>query len=162
MFPSHPTVQLDPIPGYPSYSICRFGVIFRDGWPLKSTKQNSTTGYLRVGLYKDKKCRLLYVHRLVLETYVGPCPPGMEALHGPGGMYDNRPENLRWGTRSENRNDWDIKGHNIGSRHVRAKLTESDIPIIRSMPTGEAAKRFGISLVHASMIKHRKRWNHVP
>lgn len=45
---------------------------------------------------------LMYVHRLVLEAFVGPCPPQNECLHGPGGPADNRLTNLRWGTRSEN------------------------------------------------------------
>ena len=43
-----------------------------------------------------------YIHRLVLEAFVGPCPDGMEALHGNGDPADNRLANLRYGTRSDN------------------------------------------------------------
>ena len=37
--------------------------------------------YVRVGLYKYKKCKLCSVHRLVYETFVGKIPKGMEVNH---------------------------------------------------------------------------------
>lgn len=49
--------------------------------------------------------RMSYVHRLVLESFVGPCPVGMEACHLNDESSDNRLENLRWDTRSANRLD---------------------------------------------------------
>lgn len=42
------------------------------------------------------------VHRLVLESFVGPCPEGMEACHNNGNGFDNRLENLRWDTHGAN------------------------------------------------------------
>lgn len=42
------------------------------------------------------------VHQLVLETFVGPRPAGCEVLHLNHKPADNRLENLRYGTRSEN------------------------------------------------------------
>lgn len=45
------------------------------------------------------------VHILILEAFVSPCPAGMECLHGVLGPGDNRLENLKWGTRSENMRD---------------------------------------------------------
>jgi hypothetical protein len=47
----------------------------------------------------------LKVHRLVCEAFHGPCPPGLETLHGDENGLNNRPENLRWGTRKENLNE---------------------------------------------------------
>lgn len=46
-----------------------------------------------------------YVHRLVAETFIGPCPEGMEVCHGPNGKQDNSVSNLRYGTHSENQQD---------------------------------------------------------
>lgn len=66
-----------------------------------------------VGEYRNK-----YVHRLVLEAFVGPCPPGMEARHLSGDPGGNRLENLEWGTPSENNRD--ILRH---GRHVNANRT---------------------------------------
>ena len=42
------------------------------------------------------------VHRLVLATFVGPCPDNCEVLHQNGIPSDNRLSNLRYGTRTEN------------------------------------------------------------
>lgn len=42
------------------------------------------------------------VHQLVLEAFVGPRPEGCEVLHLNHVPDDNRLENLRYGTRSEN------------------------------------------------------------
>jgi len=59
------------------------------------------------------------VHTLVLEAFVGPCPPGEEALHADDNPANNRwPENLSWGTRSKNLADRIANGHphNNGSK----------------------------------------------
>lgn len=54
-------------------------------------------GYLRV-----KIGTVIYsVHRLVLETFVGPCPEGKTCDHINRVRDDNRLENLRWATASE-------------------------------------------------------------
>lgn len=44
-------------------------------------------------------------HRLILTAFKGPCPDGLEGCHNNGVPDDNRLENLRWGTRSENTYD---------------------------------------------------------
>lgn len=44
-------------------------------------------------------------HRLVLEAFVGPCPPGMEACHWNDIKTDNRLANLRWDTHAANGRD---------------------------------------------------------
>lgn len=55
-------------------------------------------GHLKVDLCG----RRVFVHRLVLDAFVGPCPDGMEGCHNNGNPADNRVENLRWDTRSAN------------------------------------------------------------
>ena len=42
------------------------------------------------------------VHRLVAETFHGPCPEGEQCLHINETPDDNRATNLKWGTQSEN------------------------------------------------------------
>ena len=62
------------------------------------------------------------VHRLVLFAFVGPPGAGQECLHNNGKPADNRLENLRWGTRIENKNDErkhaQIYGRRQGSTHL--------------------------------------------
>lgn len=62
-------------------------------------------GYADVGLNRHGKQVNRKVHRLMLEAFVGPCPPGMVTRHLNGNPRDNRLENLCWGTYSENTYD---------------------------------------------------------
>src|SRR5262245_48467708 len=105
-------------------------------------------GYLRVGI----KSRSRLVHRLVMEHFVGPCPPGMECRHLDGNPANNRLENLAWGTPAENHADAMRHGtafclrpegrehsaglhqhmrNKRGERHHRAKLTDEQVEMIR-------------------------------
>ncbi len=62
--------------------------------------------------------RIGRVHRLVLASFVGPCPPGLESLHHDDVKTNNRLYNLRWGTPTENKHDQVRNG-----RHGMAKRT---------------------------------------
>ena len=78
------------------------------------------TGYLIVQLkYAPRPRKAVTVHALVLEAFVGPKPDGMEARHLDGDQTNNRPDNLRWGTRSENA--LDKVGH--GTHNHASKTT---------------------------------------
>lgn len=57
------------------------------------------SGHLSVAIGKGNSRQ---VHQLVLEAFVGPRPAGCEVLHLNHNPADNRLENLRYGTRSEN------------------------------------------------------------
>ena len=50
------------------------------------------------------------VHALVASAFHGPCPDGCEVLHINGCLTDNRPENLRYDTHSENLHDIYLQG----------------------------------------------------
>lgn len=72
------------------------------------------------------------VHSLVLEAFVGPCPPGLMACHTNDDPTDNRIDNLSWGTRSQNSYDavrngrhWQVNkthckfGHALSGENLR-------------------------------------------
>jgi hypothetical protein len=75
----------------------------RRGQVLRGIAQHH--GHLMVNPRRDGRMRQLFVHRLVLEAFIGPCPPGMMCRHLNGNPSDNRLENLRWGTPKENAED---------------------------------------------------------
>jgi hypothetical protein len=75
-------------------------------------------GRPRVSLSYNAKTVDAYPYRLVLEAFVGPCPPGMETLHWDDDPNNNNLQNLRWGTRAENMQDMSRNGNgNAGVTH---------------------------------------------
>jgi len=64
-----------------------------------------SAGYMKVHLRREGRSHNLYVHRLVLTAFVGPCPLGMEALHRDGDPANGSLANLHWGTHAENVSD---------------------------------------------------------
>jgi hypothetical protein len=59
-------------------------------------------GRLMVTLQRDGAKHTQLVHRLVLKTFVGPCPAGMEACHNDSDRTNNALSNLRWDTPNNN------------------------------------------------------------
>jgi hypothetical protein len=55
------------------------------------------------------------VHHVVLEAFVGPCPPGMIGLHYDDNPFNNHLSNLRWGTHSDNMYDMVRNGNHAGA-----------------------------------------------
>lgn len=80
-----------------------------------------TSGHLAVTLCRDGERNMRYVHRLVLEAFRGPCPPGHEACHWDDDPSNNRLENLRWGTREENRADMVRNGNHFNAAKTHCK-----------------------------------------
>lgn len=74
-------------------------------------------GHRRITLNKLGRLRTFTVHSLVLEAFVGPRPEGAVCRHLNGDPADNRVENLRWGTGSENQ--YDAVRH--GSHYLASK-----------------------------------------
>lgn len=148
--------ELTPIPNYPGYLITRDGKIWSEKsnkW-LKPGRTSKKPFYLNVILMRNgERCDCL-VHRLVLETFVGPCPVGMESCHNSANVTDNRVENLRWDTSASNKAD-------------RTGLNEHKVSWIKQLlDTGrftgaQIAKVFGVSRSVISDIKTGKHYKTV-
>ena len=63
------------------------------------------SGHLCLTLYRDGHGRRFQVHCLMLESFVGPRPPGLQGLHWDDDPTNNDLANLRWGTPGDNRRD---------------------------------------------------------
>lgn len=79
-------------------------------------------GHLTVALWQSGTSRRRPVHKLVLETFVGSCPPGMEGCHNDGAPAHNCVANLRWGTRSGNAYDRVLHGTDRNARKLTCPL----------------------------------------
>lgn len=69
------------------------------------------SGYKTVQLMIDGRFKLVYVHRLIAEVFLGP-PPSRSHLvrHLDGDRHNNDVSNLRWGTAQENADDRERHG----------------------------------------------------
>jgi hypothetical protein len=125
----------------------------------------STSGHLFVVLYG----RTRYVHRLVLEAFVGPCPDGLEGCHDPDpDPSNNSLSNLRWDTPKANVADSVRHGtHCCGESSPHAKLTAAQVCVMRSeyaaggIGTRRLARRYDVSHTTVKRALARKTWRHV-
>ena len=111
------------IQGYPNY------LIYSDGRVESKKRQGSNGGFLiptlgtqryyYVGLCRDGKKTIKKIHRLVAEAYI-PNPENKKCVdHINRIKSDNRLENLRWATHSENSQNTGIYSRNkSGHKYV--------------------------------------------
>lgn len=165
--------------GYPGYRVGDDGSVwtcktFRGKIPdgptvwRRMTVSPNKTGHQRVSLTHAEKRRCNYVHRLVLLAFVGPCPPGYEARHFPDrDTSNNRPSNLRWGTRSENACDRARDGSLNGEKNGRATTTAVVIRQLRTeyaaggVTYAELARKHELPLTVVSQAVRRSTWKHL-
>lgn len=121
----------------------------------KKLKLGEKDGYFYVNLRKNNKTYGIGVHRLVLWAFVGKQPKGIEVRHLNSNPSDNRLENLKYGTKSDNMQDAVELGTLVFSR---SKLTLKDVQDI-AKATGtlnEIAKRFNCGAGTVQAIKTKK------
>lgn len=132
---------------------------------MKATKTGG--GYLDVQLRKSGGPVHRLVHRLVLESFVGPCPEGMECAHDNGKPDDNRVGNLSWKTKNDNQGDRVRHGtHCRGERQKIASLTdEIASKLIVRLDAGESrvaiARECGVSRTVISRLANGKTYRHL-
>jgi hypothetical protein len=112
--------EFKPIPGFDNYLASNDGTI----WTQKSKGGNdrssdrllkaprilkthaNRSGYLCVNLDRKGITHARLVHRLILETFIGPAPHGYHGCHYPDKTRtNNKLDNLRWDSVAENAKD---------------------------------------------------------
>lgn len=181
------------VPGFPDYEVSDQGRV--RSWRRRSWNANPVSaprsvsgcvgknGYVTVYVAHDGLRARKYLHQLVLEAFVGPCPAGMVCRHFPDrDKRNNRLANISWGTEAQNAADKLVHGTQPrgdthwyrskpellprGTDRSNAKLTDDAVREIRALlAAGErqvdVAARFGVHRVIVSKIKCRKIWSHV-
>lgn len=138
-----------------------------DTWKRLKPKRVGKGGrYRNVCTHPGKVYR--YIHHLVLEAFVGPCPEGMECCHGDGDPANCRLSNLRWDTPKGNAADKITHGtHLEGERVGNSKLTTDRVSRIRDRLTAggvthqQVADDEDVSRSHVGLINSGKTWKHV-
>ncbi|MFO0958260.1 MAG: HNH endonuclease [Isosphaeraceae bacterium] len=113
-------------------------------------------GYLKVELQLNGKPVRRFVHRLVAEAFLGPCPPGMTINHIDYDRKNNHLSNLEYMTPAAN------TAHSRGRRQIGIKLNMAKAREIRSLrgtaTQAEIGRRFGITKQAVSKILAGKCW----
>lgn len=177
--PSVEGVQFKAIPDYPGYRAGDDGSIWvREAFNVsmgsgpERWRQVVPTpvkyGYLKLQVRGPSGRKLRFVHRLVLEAFVGPRPRGMVCRHFPDrNPSNNRLDNLQWGTCRENAADKKVHGTTTpGSKNPSAKLSEADAIEVRRLAYQgktfvEIGAKFGITSGAAGDILRGKTWKHL-
>lgn len=127
-------------------------------------------GYLRIRLTVGRRHRKhIFVHRLVMLTFVGECPPNYQVNHKNGIKSDNRLENLEYCTDSQNKRhafDTGLRFNKVGAESHASKLTDGKVQEIKRLLAegvegATIAAMFGMSRAQISRIKTGKMWGHV-
>jgi len=168
------------IKGYKGlYKISNYGKV-KSLYNYRGTKERilkpikTQNRYLQINLYKNRVHKIDYVHRLVLEAFVGSCPPGMESCHNDGDPANNFVGNLRYDTHSNNNLDKRKHGtttnplwiDNRGVRCKASKLNDNKIIEIRQLHLEgksdiEIAKLYCVNKTTINRIINRKIWRHI-
>jgi len=167
-------VEYREVHGFPGYRVGNDGTVWscrNNRWGIGKTWKPLKPwaipqGHLYVTLYSwhGKRVVVRYVHRLVLESFIGPCPDGIEACHYPDRTPSNcRVGNLRWDTHLSNMHDSVLHGRTQrGSRHVLSRLTEDSVRAIRqllgTMSMTELGARYGVSRGAIAHIRRGSTW----
>lgn len=133
----------------------------------KLLKPYNSCGYLKVCLISGERKRKVAVHRIVLETFTEQPNGKLDCCHWNGIRTDNRLENLRWASRSENMKD--AKRHGtlaLGERNGHAKLTGEKVQRIRELRKSgikitDMAKMFNVSSWTISDVCAHRNWRHI-
>lgn len=172
-------VEYRDITGHPGYRVGDDGTVWRHyaGSPDRPNRRpprwkqlrpkSQYSGHKSVSLAAAGGPVYRRVHRLVLEAFVGPCPPGMECCHNDGDPANNRLQNLRWDTRKANRADQLAHGTRVRGESIPwSRLTAAAVAEIRRLRVagrGYAwlASRFGVGKTTVRAAIEGRSWAHV-
>lgn len=157
---------IKPIPGYPGYFASSFGHIYTEKKRRRKKLKPDVgpQGHMRVQLHNDENGRYgdrKLVHRIVLETFIGPPPDEKsQACHRDGNASNNAIKNLKWGTQSDN---WKDRIRH-GNHRSYSKLSESQVKEIRERhaqgePSEKLGEEYSVSGVQIMNIVRGDQWN---
>lgn len=133
-------------------------------WGLIRCRPNNH-GYLMFNTTLDGRPLNVALHRIVMETFVGPCPEGLQVAHLNGRRDDPRLTNLAYVTAAENNNHKLAHGTTQrGEQNPAAKITADDVRDIRASkaPYPVLSAKYGLTRCHISDIRRGAAWRHIP
>jgi hypothetical protein len=159
------------LPQYPGYKFFADGRIRSkvNNW-LSPSPTSGKLRYLKVTLQVENgEWETCQIHTLICTAFHGAKPfPGAQVRHLDGNSFNNRADNLCWGTAAENHADQKRHGtrwDNRGEKHPLAKLTREQAQEIRQRYAAggithrELGAEYGISRERAGEIARGEGWS---
>jgi len=161
-------MKIKEIEGFKGYSIREDGVVISHPKKMGRGKgyfkpeaimipKLDKYGYHVIGLRKDGNKYFFGVHRLIAKAFITNPNNKPTVDHVNRNKLDNRIENLRWATISEQNNNRNIAK---GIRNAASKLTESDVVEIRESELNgvELSVKYGVHRNTIYKVKSNKTW----
>lgn len=165
-----------PVFGYEGlYSISEYGDLRREN-SAKGHKNGlykgyiSKKGYLTASLTKNGVRKIIFIHKLVTENFIGPRPWNLQVNHKDTNKLNNHFSNLEYVTVQENKRhafENNLCNAPKGINHHSAKLSEKEVLEVRrryankEISQGKLAKIYGVSLAAIRFIIIRRNWKHL-
>ena len=145
---------------YPNYLIYEDGLVFSQKYNKFLKEQDNRDGYKRICLCKDGKQKHFLIHRLIAIHYI-PNPDNLKEVdHINRDKSDNRLENLRWVTRSENEQNKGIRCDNTsGEKYISYDIANNIWKYSKTIDGKTTQKNFktfeeAVQYKHSNQIVH--------
>ena len=142
------------IQGFEDYLIYEDGRVFSKRRNKFKKPAIDTPGYKYVNLYKNTKQKNFRIHRLVAEHYIPNPENKPEVDHINRDRLDNRIENLRWASRSENNQNKGMESRNTSGHKNISYHKGGDGWEFAKIINGKLTRKFFKSLEEAIEFKH--------
>lgn len=173
--PFDKNIEFKEIPGFPNYYAGSDGEIYSRNYkknhiPKEYRKLKPGRQRLNYKVYNLKvngKCIMQRGHVLICIAYHGKRPDKMQCSHLDDDKENNKPQNLKWETDSENkRRKFVNNGGDKGIKNSRSIFNKEDVIYIRELIMQEKTNKqiaqiFNCSPTSISRVRSRKRYSEV-
>ena len=139
---------------YPNYLIYDDGRIWSKKRNIFLKSSTTKKGYKNIGLCKDGKGRKFQIHRLVAIHYIENLDNKSDVDHISRIKDDNRVENLRWATGSENQQNVGIRITNKSGHKNISYYKQNDRWVYKKLYNGKKVKKVFESKIDALCYKY--------
>lgn len=142
------------------YEVSNLGRVRRIDTGLMKCPVTTPKGYHRINLKRLGEHRMKFVHRLVVEAFIGPIPRDMQVNHMDGDKTNNSVYNLEIVTPRGNM----LHAMRHGLRNNADKLSYNKARLIRAaegQTDNDLAAAFGVDRSTINRIRNNHTWLHV-
>lgn len=163
-------VEFRSVEGFPKYVVGSDGNVWSRHYGRWNLLKGCSSGeYRDITLCDGGRQIRKKIHHIVLEAFVGPCPPGLECRHKDGNRNNNSTGNIEWATHVENCADRVLHGTSPRcEKGGSSKLKIADVrEILRLRDEGKQLKDIAAQFPQVTKgnvwaVMRGKSWKYLP